>query len=230
VDIYNSNNPVGFKFRFKPFLNKEIDFWCQNLRVHSGTGNVCEIPAKRFSGRDIATCQKLSCSGTDSTSCRLYLGPDNARQLEFLLWPSNSSRLCFVRDPACYFCDAFVTQMWRLPSGNLSDCKAIRLWTKSNIFPIRTSRTMPRSVWGTLRVCNNAGPALHTSTSESACARALPTWELNTPHVPIPCHVPSHLSHSHSKRKTESGCDLCVRKSENIFWSAKSLSLSGTSR
>ena len=93
MDIYNSNNPVGFKFRFKPFLNKEIDFWCQNLRVHSGTGNVCEIPAKRFSGRDIATCQKLSCSGTDSTSCRLYLGPDNARQLEFLLWPSISSRL-----------------------------------------------------------------------------------------------------------------------------------------
>ena len=59
--------------------------YLESLRVRSGTGNVCEIPAKRISGRDIAAFQKLSCSGIDSTSCRLYLGPDNARQTEILL-------------------------------------------------------------------------------------------------------------------------------------------------
>ena len=67
------------------FKKKKKKKKSQRLRVCLGTGNICEILAKRISGQYIAMFQNLSCLEIDSISYRLYLGPDNICQIEILL-------------------------------------------------------------------------------------------------------------------------------------------------
>jgi len=97
------------------------------LRVRSGTLSRFEIPAKMFSARDIAVCEKLSCSGIVSVWVKLYLGLATPANCSFCLDPQTPPDCVTICDAVCYSCEANVTNMHAL--GHSPPEKEIAIWS-----------------------------------------------------------------------------------------------------